>query len=221
MENLYSALDGILSVLWNLLCRVSSIFLRCLVFTTRLRSTIWERLASVPFLKKPWERLNEILARIDSLWGSPGVENALDRGLDAAARAADFISSSALARRWLFGSALVLWFFAAYPPSYWGPWYRYQSGTASCYGPGFYYKPMANTKIYLHGRYSAAHRTLPLGTSVLVRNQENGKTVLVSVTDRGPFVAERIIDLSMAAAAKIDCHEKGVVEVDLYTRRKH
>ena len=63
--------------------------------------------------------------------------------------------------------------------------------------------------------FTAAHRTLPMGTVVRVTDQENGKSVMVCVTDRGPFVRGRIIDLSFAAAQQLDLGKRGVGKVEL------
>lgn len=62
---------------------------------------------------------------------------------------------------------------------------------------------------------TAAHKTLPFGTRVVVTNLKNGKTVTVRINDRGPFVKGRIIDLSRAAFAKIENLEKGLAEVNI------
>lgn len=78
-----------------------------------------------------------------------------------------------------------------------------QIGTASWYGPGFYGRPMANGKPYNAEALTIAHRTLPLGKIVHLRNLENGKTVIAKVTDRGPYIPGRIVDLSEATARKL------------------
>lgn len=88
-------------------------------------------------------------------------------------------------------------------------------GKASWYGEEFHGRRTANGEIYDMYKISAAHKTLPLGTIVRVKNLENGKSVVVRINDRGPFVRGRIIDLSYAAAKKIDMVEKGVVDVKL------
>ena len=62
---------------------------------------------------------------------------------------------------------------------------------------------------------TAAHRTLPFGTIVRVTNLENGKSVQVRINDRGPFKRGRIVDLSQAAAARIDLLQSGVAEVEV------
>lgn len=74
---------------------------------------------------------------------------------------------------------------------------------ASWYGPGFQGKPMANGKPFNMHKMTVAHKTLPLGTRVRLRNPENGREINVSVTDRGPYVRGREFDLSKAAAAQL------------------
>lgn len=74
-----------------------------------------------------------------------------------------------------------------------------QTGTASWYGPGFNGKKTASGKIFNTNHLVAAHRTLPFGTKVKVTNLSNKKSVLVTITDRGPYMHKRIIDLSKAA----------------------
>jgi rare lipoprotein A len=75
-----------------------------------------------------------------------------------------------------------------------------QTGLASWYGPDFHGKPTSNKEIYNMYDLTAAHNTLPFGTQVMVTNLDTGKTVVVRINDRGPFVGNRIIDLSFAAA---------------------
>jgi len=88
-------------------------------------------------------------------------------------------------------------------------------GIASWYGPGFYGRRTASGEIYTGDDFTAAHNSLPLNTYVRVLNLENGKSVIVRINDRGPFVKGRIIDLSYAAAKKIDMIEKGTARVRL------
>jgi len=88
-------------------------------------------------------------------------------------------------------------------------------GVASWYGPNFHGHRTASGEIYNMYDYTAAHKTLPLGTYVRVINLENGKSVIVRINDRGPFKKGRIIDLSYAAAKKIDMIEKGIAKVRL------
>ena len=88
-----------------------------------------------------------------------------------------------------------------------------QYGVASWYGKKFHGNPTASGEIYDMYQLTAAHKTLPLGTYVMVTNVENNRAVEVKINDRGPFVRGRIIDLSYAAARSIDMVEKGTARV--------
>lgn len=90
-----------------------------------------------------------------------------------------------------------------------------QTGTASWYGTKFHGLKTANGETYdLYGM-TAAHKTLPLPSYVKVTSLENGRSVILRVNDRGPFYSDRIIDLSFAAAKKLDFAEKGVARVSV------
>lgn len=86
-------------------------------------------------------------------------------------------------------------------------------GIASWYGYPYHGRVAADGKIYDMARNTAAHRTLPLGTWVRVTNLDNSRFVDVRITDRGPFVDGRIIDLSRAAAQAIDVMGRGIAPV--------
>lgn len=88
-------------------------------------------------------------------------------------------------------------------------------GIASWYGAEFHNKRTANGEIFNKRDLTAAHRTLPLPSMVRVTNLENGRSVLLRVNDRGPYVDthERIIDVSEAAAKELGFHEKGKTKV--------
>lgn len=90
-----------------------------------------------------------------------------------------------------------------------------QCGGASWYGPGFHGKTAASGQIFNQNAMTAAHRTLPFGTKVEVTDQSTGKSVEVTINDRGPFHGKRIIDLSKAAAAALGFQNKGVTSVCL------
>jgi rare lipoprotein A len=90
-----------------------------------------------------------------------------------------------------------------------------QVGIASWYGPGFHGRRTASGKIYNQYDLTAAHRTLPFGTPVRVTHLQSGASVDVRITDRGPFVGGRIIDLSYAAARKIGLIQPGIGKVRL------
>lgn len=88
-----------------------------------------------------------------------------------------------------------------------------ESGTASWYGAPYHNRRGSNGKIYDMHAMTAAHRTLPLGSIVRVTNSESGNSAIVRITDRGPFIEGRTIDLSRAAAEKIGLVEKGTAPV--------
>ena len=88
-----------------------------------------------------------------------------------------------------------------------------QRGKASWYGPGFHGKLAANGEVYDMHALTAAHKQLPFDTVVEVLNHDNGRRVEVRITDRGPFVRGRIIDLSRGAAEKIGLVQSGVAPV--------
>ena len=88
-------------------------------------------------------------------------------------------------------------------------------GYASWYGPDFDGKATSNGETYNMYGMTAAHKTLPMNTIVRVTNRNNGKSAVVRVNDRGPFVGTRIIDLSKAAASKIDMIGTGTAPVTL------
>ncbi|HKQ33044.1 MAG TPA: septal ring lytic transglycosylase RlpA family protein [Thermodesulfobacteriota bacterium] len=88
-----------------------------------------------------------------------------------------------------------------------------QVGVASWYGIDEHNNHAANGERFSKYAYTAAHRSLPMGTVVRVTNLENGRDVIVKINDRGPFVGGRVIDLSYTAAKSIGMVEKGTVEV--------
>ncbi len=90
-----------------------------------------------------------------------------------------------------------------------------RTGIASWYGPDFHGKNTSSKEIYNMYDLTAAHRSLPFGTYVMVTNLNNGKSVTVRINDRGPFVKNRIIDLSYAAAMAVDMIETGTAPVRL------
>lgn len=88
-------------------------------------------------------------------------------------------------------------------------------GVASWYGSDFHGRPTASGEIYDMHAMTAAHKTLPLGTVLDVRNLDNGRSVRVVVNDRGPFVKGRILDLSYEAARRMDMIGPGTARVAL------
>lgn len=90
-----------------------------------------------------------------------------------------------------------------------------QRGVASWYGPGFNGKRTASGVRYDMHDLTAAHRTLPFGTRVEVRNLANDRTIVVTINDRGPFKKQRIVDLSYAAAKELQIVGPGTGNVEL------
>ena len=90
-----------------------------------------------------------------------------------------------------------------------------ERGVASWYGPGFHAVQTSTHEPYDMYGMSAAHKTLPLPCYVRVTNLQNGRSIVVRVNDRGPFVGNRIIDLSYTAAAKLDMLRLGTAMVEV------
>lgn len=92
------------------------------------------------------------------------------------------------------------------------PYYD-QIGTASWYGPKFHGKPTATGEIFDQYALTAAHQTLPLNSMLYVTNLSNNRTIMVRLNDRGPFIGDRILDLSKAAAEALDYTHMGTTNV--------
>lgn len=86
-------------------------------------------------------------------------------------------------------------------------------GTASWYGPGFHGKKTANGERFNQYAMTAAHKLLPLGTKVRVTHLGNGRSIIVRINDRGPFVEDRVIDLSRGAATRLNMMGSGTARV--------
>ena len=86
-------------------------------------------------------------------------------------------------------------------------------GVASWYGPGYQGRKTASGARFNMNALTAAHRSLPFGTRVRVTNVKNGRSVVVTINDRGPFTRGRIIDLSKAAAGRLGILKQGVAKV--------
>ena len=93
-------------------------------------------------------------------------------------------------------------------------------GKASYYSNGLHGRRMSNGERYDRNAFTCAHRTLPFGTRLKITNPRNGKSVIVRVTDRGPFVRGRVVDLSYAAARELGTISSGVAYVKVELARK-
>jgi len=91
-------------------------------------------------------------------------------------------------------------------------------GEASWYGPGFHGQETASGETFDQKEMTAAHPSLPIGTKAKVTNLENNKKVEVRINDRGPYADDRVIDLSSAAAKKLDMKKDGTAQVKIETK---
>jgi len=116
---------------------------------------------------------------------------------------------------WLLSTSLVLILLAscARPPAQPARVGGVEVGLASWYGPDFHGRRTSSGEIYDMYQLTAAHRELPLGTWIMVANLDNGRSVEVRVNDRGPFVADRIVDVSYGAARLLGMIGPGVIPV--------
>ena len=96
----------------------------------------------------------------------------------------------------------------------------HQTGRASWYGPGFHGRRTANGEIFNMHAMTAAHRTLPIPSTVRVTSRDTGRSVVVRVNDRGPYHGRRVIDLSFAAAKELGLAHQGTGIVDIVVLHK-
>ncbi|KGG28811.1 MULTISPECIES: septal ring lytic transglycosylase RlpA family protein [unclassified Prochlorococcus] len=93
------------------------------------------------------------------------------------------------------------------------------TGEASWYGPGFFGNRTASGEVFRPGTMTAAHRSLPFGTKVRVTNLWNDRSAVVTINDRGPFIAHRVIDLAHGAAHELGLVSSGIAQVRLEVLR--
>jgi rare lipoprotein A len=98
--------------------------------------------------------------------------------------------------------------------------YKTTKGVASYYSDYYEGKTTANGEIFRHKKVTAAHKSLPFGTKVVVTNLKNNKSVVVRINDRGPFVNGRIIDLTKNAAKRIGMLNDGVANVKIRYKKR-
>jgi rare lipoprotein A len=200
-------IDAILGKLWVSLCILFVLTLMLIRIIFMLMGKILSPLRKIKFIDKYCQGV----AATCNAVSVAGAESPLLRYVSEMARKfKSGIDASAAHRRVFFAAILVLLLIilALTERSC-----SEQRGMASWYGPGFYGKPTASGEIFRADLYTAAHKTLPLGTKVTVINLNNNKRVKVKINDRGPFVEGRIIDLSKIAAEKLDMLESGVAPV--------
>jgi rare lipoprotein A len=112
----------------------------------------------------------------------------------------------------LFVATLITWMSTGVPPGGGGT-AKPQSGEASFYDPGFEGRTTASGEKFDSDKLTAASPSLPLGTKAKVTNKETGKSVNVTINDRGPYVEDRIIDVTTKAAEHLGMKEDGVAPV--------
>ena len=218
-RNYIDLFDSLTLFLWAIV-RVAVILVFCLLIALlRILALLYTVLLSeIKFFADMGEKSAPLRRR--AAYAMDGI-NVSESLASAAEKIDSRMKDSALARRFFF---IILFFLALLhcnPPEFWGTWHLYEKGTASYYGKGFYMKRTASGEWFLpFGGLTAAHKYLPLGTNVLVKNMTNGRKIVVRINDRGPFVGERMIDLSASAAKKLGMKEDGLAEVQIFTRKK-
>jgi rare lipoprotein A len=122
---------------------------------------------------------------------------------------------SSNSKKYLLLGILAIFLFACHRKSIPEGNLRTETGYASYYSDKMNGHQTANGDIFNNSIFTAAHKKLPFGTKVKVTNLSNGKSVVVRINDRGPFVAGRIIDLTKAAAASIGMVSAGIAKVTI------
>jgi rare lipoprotein A len=103
-----------------------------------------------------------------------------------------------------------------YTPGKLTDFYLFEKGEASWYGPGFHGKTTAGGKRFNTFHYMIAHKTLPIGEVVCLRNPANNRVIVGEVADRGPYISGRIVDLSYVAMRKLGLISRGHGLVEVY-----
>ena len=210
------ALDILLLALWTLLERAArlgvAIISPCLGIFIRALEVLGRSGAGVR------ARRNPFVKELGSLVFSPASKAMLSMASGNARSAVAVLDSSPLARRLLF-AALGLFALRAcvdYESRVVGPWDSFSPRcVASYYDRGFLGKPTASGELYSPFAMTAAHRTLPFGSWVRVRNLRSGAEAVVRINDRGPYIEGRDIDLFKAAARKLGILDDGLASVEL------
>lgn len=214
-------IDNILDFFWKLLGILAEIASFLFAYASKLMTALWLFLCEIRSLRWFTGRINIVFREIGNAWNTSIVMILRDEISGFILHLKNLIETSRKVRSWFFIILFVLIFILFYPPYKWGPWYYYESGKASYYGSGFYFNRTAGGERFLPFTHTAAHRTLPVGITAMVVNKDNHEKVYVRINDRGPFVENRIIDLSKSAAAKIGITKNGTANVEIYTRKTY
>ena len=220
-ERLMRFIDNILEILWNLLGilgKIAAFIFSCSVKTLR---ALWDFLCDIHMLRWFTDRMNIVFGWVGDTWNSSLAHVLREEISGCLLQLKELIETSKKARSWFFLILFIVLFFCFYPPHKWGPWHYHESGKASYYGSGFYFNKTAGGERFLPFCHTAAHRTLPLGITVMVVNKVTHEKVYVKINDRGPVSENRIIDLSKSAAGKIGVTGNGAANVEIYTRKRY
>ncbi len=214
-------IDNTLEALWKLLIISGKVVSTLLAFTAKILVGFWDLLCDIDCMRWFTDRMNIVFVEIVNLWNSSLTIILREEIYGFLLNVKNLIETSRRVRVWFFIMLFIVVFFWFYPPYKWGPWYYHESGKASYYGRGFYLNRTSSGERFLPFRHTAAHRTLPIGITVMVVNKDTHANVYVRINDRGPFSNDRIIDLSKSAAGKIGIPENGTANVEIYTRKTY
>ncbi|OGV34768.1 MAG: hypothetical protein A2020_09605 [Lentisphaerae bacterium GWF2_45_14] len=219
LSNLFKITDLLLIFFWNCALLALSGAYYLLIGMGYLISGLWKGVGLLPFIYPAWKKADNFFSLRDS---APAL--AVRKSSGRLYKSTSLVLKRSAAARFILFIPVVLvavYILLYLPPFYIAYRHKYQTGTASWYGPGFYFNRTANGELFIpFWGYTAAHNTLPLGTKVLIKNVGNGKKALVWINDRGPFVGNRILDLSKLAAWRLGIYEPGTAIVEIYTLKK-
>lgn len=218
-NRLLVAFDQIILFSWKIVWLLGMLVWLIVRGAAQLIGGIWKAFGEIDTFNGIWRPFNSFFRGTGEflriIWWLPGwLLNTFINGMNRR----PFFRSSVFV---LVLATTGIWYWFYGPQPTWGKWYDYQSGIASHYDHGFYFRRTASGEWFLPGFwYTAAHKDLPFGTTVLVVNQENGRKLALRINDRGPFVDGRIIDLSRAAAKWLRVVKDGTAQVTIYTRKE-
>ena len=182
LYKLLSGFDWLLERLWELIKFICLIVWSLLCLFGRGTVLIWHRIGRIPKIHRVWHAFSSIFKVIEAI-----ITVILFLPVKFFVFLKSKLDKSARNRRIIFVIMVVLYLLIMRPflmPWNWGEWHVYERGRASWYGPGFYFNRTASGDLFLPGPFmTAAHKTLPLGTKLLVRNLVNDRKVVVTVNE--------------------------------------
>ena len=213
-------IDFLLLIFWSASLFLLSVLYYILIGIGFVLGFLWQGIGLIPFIYPIWKKFDKLFSIRDSSTGL-AIRKASGR---AYKNASTLLKESAATRFIMIIPVIILAIYLAlyHWPFYFAYHHKYQTGIASWYGPGFYFNRTANGELFIpFWGCTAASKTLPLGTKVLVKNLKTGKKAIVWINDRGPFIDDRILDLSGLAAWRLGIFEPGTVQVEIYTLKKY